>query len=60
MELVAAEHPIAIREVSEQLAKSSIHKVEEIALHGLFEKDMITPKIHIELQNELRSGADID
>lgn len=57
MDAVATAHPSIIDETSERLARLGMRKIEENALHDLLEKQMITPKVYLELKEELEEEA---
>ncbi len=54
MQEIASAHPERYKALSEQLAQFGIHKVEEHALTEMYERQLITPKLHITLSEELR------
>jgi hypothetical protein len=54
MQEIAAEHPERYKALSQTLAQYGIQKVEEHTLTELFERELITPKLHVTLAEELR------
>lgn len=52
MELVMEENPTLITSLHEKLAYSGIHKIEEGILHRLYDRQLITPKLFITLEEE--------
>lgn len=55
MQQVANEHPENSNQLSLQLAISAVHKIETVTLHELFERQLITPKLYINLKEEMLS-----
>jgi monovalent cation:H+ antiporter, CPA1 family len=53
MTAVASEHPAITEPLAASLANCGVHKIEEVALHELFERQLITPKLYIALKEEL-------
>jgi hypothetical protein len=53
MEAVFESNRAALERMNETLAARGLFKTEEAALNDLFRKEMITPKLHIMLYNEL-------
>jgi CPA1 family monovalent cation:H+ antiporter len=53
MQGLADLYPERYRQLSHQLALSGVHKIEEGVLHELYERQLITPKLHVTLQEEL-------
>jgi hypothetical protein len=53
MKNTAIEHPSICNPLAASLAKCTVHKIEEIALHELFERQLITPKLFINLKEEM-------
>lgn len=51
---IIQKHPDRHRILSERLASYGIRKVEEKVLHELFERQLISPKLYIALQDELK------
>jgi monovalent cation:H+ antiporter, CPA1 family len=51
---LAAAHPDQHRELSQKLAVYGTHKIEENVLTELYERQLITPKLYIALQEELQ------
>lgn len=47
-------HPGIITPLTEDLAHRGVIKIEENLLTSLFERELITPKLHVTLKNELR------
>ncbi len=50
---VITANPERHKVLSERLATYSVHKVEENTLHELYERQLITPKLYIALQEEI-------
>lgn len=46
--------PVEARELAEKLAEHSVHTVEEVILNDIYEKELITQKLYITLQEELK------
>ncbi len=53
MDGLLATHTPTTRPLSEQLAARGVHKIEEQLLEELYERSLITPKLHIALKEEL-------
>ncbi len=53
MRSIAERHPLVIGDLAERLARCGVLKVEEYVLHELIEHEMITPKVHAALRNEM-------
>lgn len=53
MQAVALAHPEICSELALRLAKCGVHKIEETALHDLYERQLITPKLYIALKEEM-------
>jgi CPA1 family monovalent cation:H+ antiporter len=53
MHAVADQHPERYAQLARTLARSGVHKIEETVLDELYERQLITPKLHITLQEEL-------
>ncbi len=53
MNEVAKANPALYSKLSEQLAKSGVHKIEENLLAELYENQLLTPKLYISLKEEL-------
>jgi CPA1 family monovalent cation:H+ antiporter len=53
---LAATHPETHKRLSRSLALETVHKIEESALHELYERQLITPKLFIALKEELHEG----
>jgi CPA1 family monovalent cation:H+ antiporter len=53
MQDVATQYPDRYAKLSHTLALSGVHKIEEGVLDELFERQLITPKLHITLKEEL-------
>jgi CPA1 family monovalent cation:H+ antiporter len=51
---IAATHVDRYSKLSIKLATYSAHKIEEMTLNEIFERQLITPKLYIELREELR------
>lgn len=54
---LASVHPEMHKRLSHSLALSSVHKIEEVALHELYERQLITPKLYIALKEEIQKNA---
>lgn len=54
MQEIAAAHPKWYQALSEKLALCGIQKVEEQSLVELYERQLITPKLHVILSEELK------
>ncbi len=52
---LATKYPDRHNRLSNTLARSGVHKIEETVLAELYERQLITPKLHITLQEELHS-----
>lgn len=50
---IAAANPETHKRLSRALAMQTVHKIEESALHELYERQLITPKLFITLKEEL-------
>lgn len=54
MQEIATAHPERYQALSQKLAQYGLQKVEENALAELFERELITPKLHVTLAEELK------
>jgi len=59
MREIAKRAPLAVAVRSQRLARSGIIKVEERVLDKLFEQEMITPKVHAVLRDEMEREASL-
>lgn len=58
MHNIAAEEPEVIAKLGERLAQSGVLKVEERVLNRLIEGEMITPKVHAVLRDQMEREAE--
>ncbi len=56
MEAVMSEYPALTESISRALALRGVDKIEEVVLHELFERQLITPKLYVTLSEELKSS----
>lgn len=54
---LSAQNASAARDLAESLAKHGVHTIEETVLEDIYRKELITPKLHILLKEELRAGS---
>lgn len=52
LESVAAEHTAIATQLAITLAKRGVHKIEELTLEELRERELITPKLYVTLKDE--------
>ena len=55
---VASSHPERYQKISYDLATHGVEKIQENVLHELYERGLITPKLHITLSEELAESRD--
>lgn len=53
MNNTANEHSTVCKKLSLTLATCGVHKIEEVTLHELYERQLITPKLYIALKEEM-------
>lgn len=53
MQSVASDFPAITTTLATELAACGVHKIEESALHELYERQLITPKLYITLKEEM-------
>src|SRR3990167_1464325 len=56
MNELASANPEIHKHLSRTLANQTVHKIEEITLHELYERQLITPKLYITLKEELQDA----
>jgi len=54
MRAIANAHPDRYQALAETLAKKGIHKVEETLLENLYKRELLTPKLYLNLIEELK------
>jgi len=57
MNNTATNHPTICETLSLTLATCGVHKIEEVALYELYERQLITPKLYIALKEEMLTDA---
>jgi hypothetical protein len=59
MATLATEHKDLIETLNKTLAERGLYKAKEIRLNELREREMITPKLYLELQSEIGKEANL-